>query len=162
MLVIPALRRLRQEDQEFKDNLDYVRPWLQTQPKGTWRLHFTPGRVAVSKKISKAGEDVGTLIHCGVQTSTGTREDSLGLFEKTKQNKTKQIKSNKKINKTKQNKTKQNKTGTRITMWLSCAPQDLSKGIKGNMAWQPRGSSLELPQIIRSKPTVGSSSPSSV
>jgi hypothetical protein len=30
------------------------------------------------------------------------------------------------------------------------------------MAWQPRGSSLELPQIIWSKPTVGSSSPSSV
>jgi hypothetical protein len=64
--------------------------------------------VAVSKKISKAGEDVGTLIHCGVQTSTGTREDSLGLFEKTKQNKTKQNRT--KQNKSKQIKSNQNKT----------------------------------------------------
>ena len=158
MLVIPALRRLRQEDQEFKVNLDYVRPCLQTQPKGTWRLHFTPGihPRLYPRKYQRLVRMWGPLYTVECKPVQVPEQTIWGfLNNKTKQNKTKQ-------NKSKQNKTKQNKTGTRITMWFICASQDLSKGIKGNIACLPRGSSLELPQIIRSKPTVGSSSPSSV
>lgn len=73
---------------------------------------------------------MGTPIHCRVQA---TIEDSIGIFEK-------------------------------VELELLCDSavplrMYLSKGIKSNMLWLQRGSSPELPQTIRSKTAVGSSSP---